>query len=48
MNRDILDGKMAFQFQGPSPAARNAFAFYVLGKDAELRVKNVKLEVEAN
>lgn len=28
-----------------TPAGRNAFAFYLRGKDAELRVKDVKLEI---
>jgi putative heme-binding domain-containing protein len=43
-----LDGKPAFQFQAPLATARHAFALYVLGKDAELRMKNAKIEIEAN
>ena len=43
-----LDGKKAFQFQAPPSVARHGFALYVLGKDAELRMKNAKLEIEAD
>jgi putative heme-binding domain-containing protein len=40
-----FDGKLAF-FGGPKVSPnRNGFAFYVLGEDTELRVKDLKLEV---
>jgi putative heme-binding domain-containing protein len=41
-----LGGQTAFH-QIDTPAGRNAFAFYLRGKDAELRVKDLKLEIPA-
>lgn len=41
-----LGGQSAFHLID-TPAGRNAFAFYLKGKNAELRVKDLKLEVES-
>jgi len=41
-----LNGQPAFHLID-TPAGRNAFGFYLRGKDAELRVKDLKLEVPA-
>ena len=41
-----LGGQTAFHLID-TPAGRNAFAFYLQGKNAELRVKDLKLEIPA-
>lgn len=41
-----LGGQTAFHLTD-TPSGRNAFAFYLQGKNAELRVKELKLEIES-
>lgn len=40
-----LDGKAAFEFSPPDPAMRTVPALYVFGKDAELAIKDLKIEI---
>jgi hypothetical protein len=40
-----IDGNIAFFGGTTLRPSRNGFAFYVLGEDTELRVKELKLEI---
>jgi len=42
-----FNGKVAFQHTDPQRTQRNGFGFYLAGKDAEFRVKDMKLETGA-
>jgi hypothetical protein len=42
-----LGGVLAGFFLTPSSPLRNGFAFYLQGADTELRIKDVKIEVDA-